>query len=388
MLLPLAVAFAFVTMQPALAEIDDCGSREFRQAFLAGSPMDPSGEIVIDYSSPDPRLVKAGDRVLPCLAAIVVEGTGEGLPECRKEPRLCWSWAMGAVTQIGTPRAAGFLLSVAGSTDDPDRLIGAAGSLASMHVREAIPILLARLDSGEGRVRARLVMSLGILKARDCTPELVRTTLGLKPEDFYYAIHGFGFLGDPSVVPALRKYVDAMPATDMRKSLTAQVNDIAVVANFQAGMEQKNGGVLPWAESFLRAAIAEGEKTGSASPTLAEADYELGDMCRRGGRWDEAETLLAQAADLMPKFLSLNGGKRLDVDIAGALTRDARGANPELARKFSYFARVLHAARPERKKEIWDRFPELRDAFTRYESYCRANKLQACQQDLSEYITR
>ena len=43
-LLPLALAFAFATMQP-LAEIDDCGSRGFRQAFLAGSPMDPRVEI-------------------------------------------------------------------------------------------------------------------------------------------------------------------------------------------------------------------------------------------------------------------------------------------------------------------------------------------------------
>jgi hypothetical protein len=163
---------------------------------------------------------------------------------------------------------------------------------------------------------------------------------------------------------------------------------IGVVANFQAGIEQKNGGILPWAESYFRAAVAEGEKTGSASPTLAETYYELGDMCRRGGRTDEAETLLARAADLMRKFLALGNGKRLDVDVAGTLARDAKGTDPALVDKFAYFARVLHAARPERKKEIWNRFPELRDAFARYGSYCRDKKLQGCQQDLSEYVTR
>lgn len=383
-LLPLAAAL--VAVQPSLAGIEDCGSREFREAFLAGSPMGPDKENIIDWTSPDPRLVKAGDGVLPCLAGIVVDGMGPGLPECRKEPRLCWNWAMRAVAEIGTPRAVGFLLSVAGSTDDADRLIGAAGSLASLHVREAIPILLARLDSGEDRVRARLVMSLGILQVRDHTPELLRTTLGLKPEDFYYAIHGFRFLGDPSVVPALRKYVDAMPASDMRKLLTAQVNDIGVVANFQAGIEQKNGGVLPWAKSFFRAAIAEGERAGSSAPMVGEAYYELGDMCRKDGQLDEADALLARAADVMRISLALGDGKHLDVEIARALVRDAKGREPALADKFAYFARLLHAAQPERRKEVWARFPEMRDAFERYALYCRANKLEACQRDLNDYL--
>jgi hypothetical protein len=156
---------------------------------------------------------------------------------------------MSAVTRIGTPRAAGFLLSVAGSTDDPDRLKGAAASLTIMHVREAIPILLARLDTGEGRVRAQLVMSLAYLKARDHTPELVRTTLGMKPEDFYYAIHGFSFLGDPSVVPALRR-----PLMRCRRRTCAgsdgQVNEIAVGPTSKPEWNRKRwgpavGGVVP-----------------------------------------------------------------------------------------------------------------------------------------------
>lgn len=277
-------------------------------------------------------------------------------------------------------------MSMAGSTADPDRLIGAAGALASMHAREAIPILHARLDSGDDRGRAQLVMSLGILHAREYTPELVRTSLGLKPEDFYQAIQGFRFLGDPTVVPALRKYVDAMPASDMRRLLIGQVHDIGVVANFQAGIEQKNGGNLPWAESFLRAAIDEGEPAGSSAAIVGEAYYELGDMCRRDGRLEEAETLFARAEDVWRESLPLGDGKHLDLEIARTLVRDARGTDVPLVDKFSYFARLLHAARPERRKEIWARFPELRDVFRRYAVFCSDNKLVACQQDLSDYL--
>ncbi|MBZ5639193.1 MAG: hypothetical protein LAO51_10640 [Acidobacteriia bacterium] len=382
----LALAFAFVALQPALADIEECGSREFRREFLVGSPMEPAEGARCGMTSPSPRLVKAGDRVLPCLAGIV-EGTGAKFLECRKEPRLCQNWAMGAIAASGTPRAVAFLMFLAGSTADADQLIGAAGSLANMHVRQAIPILRARLDSGDDRVRADLVMSLGILQARDYTPELVTTTLGLKPEDFYRAIHGFRFLGDPSVVPALRKYVDAMPASDMRNLLMGQVNDIGVVANFQAGIEQKNGGFRPWSESFLRAAIDEGVRAGSSAPIVGEAYYELGDMCRRDGRLDEAGTLFARAEEVWRKSLPLGDGKHVDLEIVRALVRDAGGTDPALADKFAYFARLLHAARPERRNEIESRFPELRETFERYTVYCRTNKLVACQQDLDRLLS-
>jgi hypothetical protein len=293
---------------------------------------------------------------------------------------------MGTIAASRTSRAASFLMSLAGSTADTDRLIGAAASLANMHVRQAIPILFARLKSEDDRVRTQLVMSLGVLQAKDHTADLLRTTLSLKPDDFYRAIHGFRFLGEPSVVPALRKYVDAMPAASMRKLLMGQVNEIGVVANFQAGMEQKNAGILPWSESFLRAAIDEGERSGSRSQMVGEAYYELGNMCRRDGRLDEAETLLARAAEVWHQSLPLGDGQHIDLEIARALVRDARGTDRLLVDKFSWFARLLHLAQPERKKEVWAQFPELRDAFERYALYCRANKLEACQRDLNDYL--
>lgn len=382
----LALGIVVCSVQPDGADIEECESSEFHREFLAGSPMESVEGLECGLTSPNRRLVKLGDRVLPCLAGIV-EGTGAMFPECRKEPRLCRDWAMRAIAAVGTPRAAAFLMSVAGSTADADVLIGAAGSLASMHARPAIPILHARLDSEEDRVRAELVMSLGILQARDYTSELVKTALRLKPEEFHRAVHGFRFLGDPSVVPALQAYVDAMPPSDLRNVLMRSVNDIGVVANFQAGIVQKNGGFRPWAESFFRAAIAEGDRAGRGGAVLGEAYYELGDMCRRDGRINEAEALFARAADVWQKSLPLGNGKHVDLEIARALVRDARGTDPALSRKFAWFARLLHAARPERRKEIETRFPELREAFQRYAVYCRTNKLVAYQQDLDRFLS-
>jgi hypothetical protein len=381
----IALSVALVAVHPALADIEDCGSREFHREFLVGSPMEPVEGPTCGLTSPNPTLVKAGDRVLPCLAAIV-EGTGPQFPECRKDPKMCRSWAMGTIAASRTSRAASFLMSLAGSTSDSDRLIGAASFLASMHAQQAVPILFARLNSGDDRVRTQLVMSLGVLQARDHKADLVRTTLGLKPEDFYRAIHGFRFLGEPSVVPALQKYVDAMPASNMRTLLIGQVNEIGIVANFQAGMEQKNGGILPWSESFLRAAIDDGERTGARSQLVGEAYYELGEICRKDGRLDEAEALFARAAVGMRTSLSPSDGKSVDLEIARALVRDARGTDPLLVSKFCWFSRLLQLAQPERKKEVWARFPELRDAFERYALYCRANKLQGCQRDLNDYL--
>ncbi len=92
----LTLALAFLALQPALGDIEDCASREFHREFLAGSPMEPVEGVRCGLTSPNPTLVKAGDRVLPCLAEIV-EGTGAKFPECRKEPRLCRNWAMGAI---------------------------------------------------------------------------------------------------------------------------------------------------------------------------------------------------------------------------------------------------------------------------------------------------
>jgi hypothetical protein len=381
----LAFGVVVCSVQPALAGIEDCGSREFHREFLVGSPMEQVERVRCGLTAPNPRLITAGDRVLRCLAGIV-EGRGATFPECRREPKLCRSWAMSAIAAVGTPRAAAILMSVAGSTADADVLIGAAGSLASMHARQAIPILHARLDFEEDRVRAELVTCLGILQAEHHTSELVKTALRLKPEEFYRAIHGFRFLGDPSVVPALRAYVDAMPPSDLRNTLMSSVNDIGVVANFQAGIEQKNGGILPWAKSFFRAAIAEGERAGRGGAMLGEAYYELGDMYRRDGRMDEAETLFARGADVWRKSLALGDEKHIDLEIARALARDERGMEPALADKFAYIARLLYPARPERRKEIEARFPELQEAFERYVVYCRTNKLVACQQDLGRYL--
>jgi tetratricopeptide (TPR) repeat protein len=279
-------------------------------------------------------------------------------------------------------------MSLAGSSDDADLLTGAAGALANLHARQAIPILYARLNSEDARVRAQLVMSLGILQAREHTADLVRTTLGLKPDDFYNAIHGFRFLGDPSVIPALRNYVDSMPPSDMRNSLMGQVHDIGVLANFQAGVEQKNAEHRAWAESYFRAAIDEGERAGARSQMLGDAYYELGDLCRRAARFDEAETMFGRATDVWQKPQPIGSEKQFDLEIARALVRDAKGMDPETAKTFAYLARVLHAVRAERRQEPESQFPELRDAFARYEAYCRANKLQGCQQDLSEYLTR
>ncbi len=381
----LALALAVVAIRPVMADITDCGSQEFQREFIAGSPMEPVQVPQCGLTSSNPNIVKGGDGVLPCLTEIV-GGKSSQIPECRKQLRLCQNWAMRAINEIGTPRAKAFFMSLAGTTDEAELLTGAAGALANLHVREAIPILFARLNSEDDRVRTQLVMSLGVLQARDHTADLVRTTLGLKPEDFYRAIHGFRFLGKPSVVPALRKYVDAMPPSNMRNLLMGQVHDIGIVANFQAGIEQKNAGILPWSESFLRAAIDEGERAASRSPMLGEAYYELGDICRRDGRLDEAETLFARAADAMHTALAPNDGRSVDLEIARALVGDARGTDPLLIRKFCRFARLLHVAQPERKKTVWARFPELRDAFERYALYCRANKLEACQQDLNDYL--
>ena len=381
----LALALALVAIRPVMADIADCGSQEFHREFIAGSLMDPVEGPTCGMTSPNPTLVKAGDRVLPCLAAIV-EGTGPAFPECRKDPRTCQSWAMGTIAASRTSRAASFLMSLAGSTPDADWLIGAAAALANMHVRQAIPILFARLNSEDDRVRTQLVMSLGVLQAREHTADLLKTTLGLKPDDFSRAIHGFRFLGEPSVVPALHKYVDAMPASNMRNLLMGQVSEIGVVTNFQAAIEQKTGGILPWSESFLRAAIDEGERATNGSPKLGEAYYELGDICRRDGRLEEAEALFARAADTMRTALAPNADKSVDLEIGRALVRDARGTDPLLIRKFCWFARLLHLAQPARKQTVWAQFPELRDAFERYALYCRANKLEACQRDLNDYL--
>jgi tetratricopeptide (TPR) repeat protein len=349
--------------------------------------MEPVQGLRCGLTSSNPKLVKAGDSVLPCLTDIV-EGKSDQIPECRKQSRLCRNWAMRAIDEIGTPRAKAFFMSLAGTSDDADLLIGAAGALANLHVQQAIPILYARLNSENARVRAQLVMSLGILQAREHTADLVRTALGLKPDDFYNAAHGFRFLGDPSVVPALRKYVDAMPPSDRRDFLIGQVNDIGVVANFQAGIEQKNAEHRAWAESYFRAAIDEGERAGVRSQTLGDAYYELGDLCRKAARFDEAETMFGRTTELWQGSLPLGNDKRFELEIARALVRDARGMDRDGAKKIAWIARVLHAVRPERRQALESQFPEMRGAFVRYESYCRANKLQGCQQDLSEYVTR
>lgn len=381
----IALVLSLVALRPVMADITDCGSQEFQREFIAGSPMEPAQGPQCGLTSSNPNVVRAGDSVLPCLTEIV-GGKSNKIPECRNQMRPCQNWAMRAINEIGTPRAKAFFMSLAGTTNDDELLTGAAGALANLHVRQAIPILFARLNSEDDRVRTQLVMSLGVLQARDHTADLVRTTLGLKPEDFYRAIHGFRFLGEPSVVPALQKYVDALPPSNMRNLLVAQVHEIGVVANFQAGIDQKNAGILPWSESFLRAAIDEGERAASRSQTLGEAYYELGDICRRDGRLDEAETLFARTADAMGTALSPNADRSVDLEIARALVRDARGTDPLLIRRFCWFARLLHLAQPQRTTTVWARFPELREAFERYALYCRANKLEACQQDLNDYL--
>jgi len=383
----LALLVAMVAVQPTFAGIEDCSSQEFHSEFIAGSPMEPVQGLRCGLTSSNPKIVKAGDSVLPCLTDIV-EGKSDRFPGCRKQSRLCRNWAMRAIDEIGTPRAKAFFMSLAGTSDDTDLLIGAAGALANLHVRQAIPVLYARLNSENARVRAQLVMSLGILQAREFTADLVRTALGLKPDDFYNAAHGFRFLGDPSVVPALRKYVDAMPPSDRRNFLMGQVNDIGVIANFQAGIEQKDAEHQAWAESCFRAAIDEGERAGVRSQTLGDAYYELGELCRKAARFDEAETMFERAMGIWQGPRPLGSEKQFELEIARALVRDARGMDRDAARKVAWLARVLHAVRPERRKELESEFPKLRDVFVRYESYCRANKLQGCQQDLSEYVTR
>jgi hypothetical protein len=379
--------FAMVVVQPSLAGIETCSSQEFHREFIAGSPMEPVQGVLADWRSSNPKLIKAGDTVLACLTDIVV-GNSDQIPECRKQQRLCRNWAMRAIDEIGTPHAKAFFMTLAGSSDDSDLLIGAAGALANLHVQQAIPILYARLNSEDAQVRTQLVMFLGILQAREHTADLVKITLGLKPEDFYRAIHGFRFLGEPSVVPALRKYVGSMPPSDLRKILMDQVRDIGIVANLQAGIEQKSAGHRAWAESFFRAAIDEGERGGATSQLLGDAYYELGDICRRNARFDEAETMFGRATEVWKTSQPLGSDKRFELEIARALTRDSRGMNPETAAKFAYIARVLHAVHVERRQELESNFSELRDVFTRYESYCRIHKLQGCQQDLSEYVTR
>ena len=159
-------------------------------------------------------------------------------------------------------------------------------------------------------------------------------------------------------------------------------------APFQAGIEQKNAEQQAWAETYFRAAIDEGERAGVRSQTLGDAYYELGNLCRKAARFDEAESMFGRTAELWQVSLPLGNDKRFELEIARALVRDTRGMDRDGAKKIAWIARVLHAARPERRQELESQFPELRAAFARYESYCRANKLQGCQQDLSEYRTR
>jgi tetratricopeptide (TPR) repeat protein len=391
MAVPLAPAFAILlgVAAPAAApvQIENCGSAEFRQEFLAGSHISLAGGIGgCGNTTPSHALVAAGDRVLPCLEAIVHDN-GAAIAECPRESMRCRNWAFEIIAAIGTSRAAAFLIPIVRDSSDEDLLLHAVDALGTMRAREAIPVLHARLESGTPRVRALLVWSLGQLRDKEHSADLVAASDGLTPEQLSLALSGFLVLKDPSVVPALRRYVVALPPSErLRRVIEQNVNEIAVVANLHAGIEQMDRGKSRRAESFFRAAINEAEKTGSDRQARMEAIFRLGDLCRRSGRLDEAETLLWRASKEWrgsPPSIS----KPFDIDIALALTLDARGMSAVSADALANIANVLAAERPAETTGAEARFPELRTVFKRYVPFCRTRAL-GCEGSFESFFSR
>jgi hypothetical protein len=174
----------------------------------------------------------------------------------------------------------------------------------------------------------------------------------------------------------------------MRRVVEYAVNEIAVVVNVEAGVEQMDQGNVRRAESLFRVAISEAknEKTGSIPQARMEAIYRLGELSRRSGRLDEAETLLGEASENWRKTPPLIS-TATDIDIARALTLDAKGMSPRSAKALADIAGWLSAERADLVTGAIARFPELQPAFKRYVPYCLSHQL-GCEGSFEMFLNR
>jgi len=190
----------------AVAEGEFCSSVAFRDAFL-------EGQGAVDYPSVGPKLLKLGDRAVPCLAAIA-RGAADApeISECKANPRTCRSWSILSLSTIGTHKAKSVLLELLGQKTDPVELAQVIGGLDALHALEARPAIRKLLKHKSPYVRARAVLALGSLGDSRDIDAMMTATLRLPRSNVNEAIRGLEFTGDPRIVGTLeelgRKFTD------------------------------------------------------------------------------------------------------------------------------------------------------------------------------------
>ena len=217
---------AFVTVavfgwfSTALADSDLCSSAAFRTAFM-------EGQGGFDWPSMGRRLVGFGDAAVPCLDAIARdEAEGFGITECKTNPRGCRSWAILALSTIGTPEAKRVLLEFLEHTTDPVEITEVIGGLTSLHVREARPAIRRRLKHGSPYVRAHAILALGQFGDVRDVDAMIVATLSLPRNNLSEAMGGLELTGDPRVVGTLEELAKKFPDPIMHDEITRTIERI------------------------------------------------------------------------------------------------------------------------------------------------------------------
>jgi len=204
--------------QEVRANGDLCSSPAFRSAFV-------EGWATIDYSSMSVTLLSYGDAALPCFKRIVA-GNTLGIPECAKDLHRCAAWAMGAAGRLGTPASRQYLRQYLRTGRNTRVLVTAIMSLGNLHASEARPELRKLLEHSDPEVRARSVLSLGVIGNRGDFDVLLAATLALPPEHLYTGAQGLVKLGDKRAIGPLEKRASALSDETARIALQSAIGQL------------------------------------------------------------------------------------------------------------------------------------------------------------------
>ncbi len=192
-----------------------CDSPDFREAFLEGQT-----GVLIDETSPSPRLVGLGDHAVPCLVTIVRDGgRAFGIEGCLETTEQCRTWALAALRRIGTPSARDALRAYAVDTSAERLQALAIQALGSLHDEESRPLLLDALKSGRPSVRAEALIALGVQQRREDRDILAVAFEQLPDDRLYRGLYGLRFHGDVALEPGARERVERVGDKEKRASL-------------------------------------------------------------------------------------------------------------------------------------------------------------------------
>ena len=105
-------------------------------------------------------------------------------------------------------------------------LVTAILSLGNLRAAEARPELREMLHHRDPEVRAKSLLSLGVIGNTDDFDEMLKTTLALPPEQLYTGAQGLVKLGDPRAIGPLEDRARSLNDPTARAALDSAITQL------------------------------------------------------------------------------------------------------------------------------------------------------------------